>query len=98
MPTYEYECQQCGHRFEVFQAISAEPRKTCPKCRGRVKRLLGTGAGFLFKGSGFYATDYRKSGYKEASKKDTSPAPAAASGKDSSAPAAKPEKKTAAKD
>lgn len=74
MPTYEYECKKCGHTFELFQSIKDEPRKTCikPKCRGRAKRLLGTGAGLLFKGSGFYITDYRKPGYKEAAKKETS--------------------------
>jgi len=53
------------------------PKKTCPKCKGRIKRLLGTGAGIIFKGSGFYSTDYRKPGYTDAAKKDTSPAPAA---------------------
>jgi putative FmdB family regulatory protein len=60
MPTYEYECQKCGHRFEQFQSITADPLKRCPKpkCRGKVKRLLGTGAGIIFKGSGFYLTDY----------------------------------------
>jgi len=63
MPTYEYECRKCGHRFEKFQTMSAKPVKTCPKCRGKVKRLFGTGAGIIFKGSGFYETDYkRKSG------------------------------------
>jgi putative FmdB family regulatory protein len=72
MPTYEYECQKCGHRFEVFQSIKEAPKKTCPECRGRVKRLLGTGAGIIFKGSGFYITDYRKPGYSEAAKKETS--------------------------
>lgn len=71
MPTYEYECQKCGHEFELLQSMKDAPRKTCPKCRGRVKRLLGTGAGLLFKGAGFYATDYRKSSYKEAAKKET---------------------------
>jgi putative FmdB family regulatory protein len=79
MPTYEYECQKCQHQFEVFQSIKDAPRRTCPKCRGRVKRLLSTGGGLLFKGSGFYATDYRKSSYKEAAKKEsttTKPAPA----------------------
>jgi len=78
MPTYEYECQKCGHRFEVFQSIKDAPKRACakPKCRGRVKRLLGTGAGMIFKGSGFYITDYRKPGYKEAAKKDSA-APAA---------------------
>jgi putative FmdB family regulatory protein len=71
MPTYEYECQKCGHQFEVFQSIKDKPKKTCPECKGRVKRLLGTGAGLLFKGSGFYITDYRKPSYKEAHKKET---------------------------
>ena len=72
MPTYEYECQKCGHHFELFQSIKDAPKKKCPKCRGRVKRLLGTGAGIIFKGSGFYITDYRKPSYKEAANKETS--------------------------
>jgi putative FmdB family regulatory protein len=71
MPTYDYECQKCGHRFDLFQSIKDNPKRTCPKCRGRAKRLLGTGAGLLFKGSGFYATDYRKPGYAEAAKKES---------------------------
>lgn len=66
MPTYEYECTKCGHEFEEFQSMSAEPLKTCPECKGKVKRLLGTGAGVLFKGSGFYQTDYRSSAYNKA--------------------------------
>jgi putative FmdB family regulatory protein len=70
MPTYEYECPKCGHRFEKFQSISDPPVKTCPKCRGRkVKRLIGTGAGILFKGSGFYGTDYRSETYKKDARK-----------------------------
>ena len=82
MPTYEYECQRCGHRFELFHSIKDAPRKTCPqpKCRGRVKRVLGTGAGIIFKGSGFYVTDYRKPGYTEAAKKESGAATAASSG------------------
>lgn len=70
MPTYEYQCQKCGYRFEEFQSITAKPLKTCPKsgCRGPVKRLIGMGAGLLFKGSGFYSTDYRSEGYKKAVK------------------------------
>ena len=60
MPTYEYECQKCGHKFEVFQSITAEPLKKCPKCNGKIRRLIGIGAGLIFKGSGFYDTDYRK--------------------------------------
>ncbi|HUK83646.1 MAG TPA: FmdB family zinc ribbon protein [Verrucomicrobiae bacterium] len=80
MPTYEYECQKCHHRFELFQSIKEKPKRSCPNCGGRVKRLLGTGAGIIFKGSGFYSTDYRKPGYTEAAKKEsatTTPAPAA---------------------
>lgn len=76
MPTYEYECQKCGHQFEVFQSIKDAPKKACPECKGRVKRLLGTGAGLLFKGSGFYITDYRKPGYKKAATSETSSKPA----------------------
>ena len=72
MPTYEYECQKCHHRYDLFQRITEGPKRTCPKCKGRVKRLLGTGAGLLFKGSGFYITDYRKPGYKQAAKNDSS--------------------------
>ncbi len=70
MPTYEYECKKCGHHFEHFQSITAEPLKQCPKCRGRVKRLMGTGAGIIFKGSGFYQTDYRSESYKKAAKSE----------------------------
>lgn len=75
MPTYEYECAKCHKTFELFQSMKDEPLKTCPdkKCKGKVKRLIGTGAGLIFKGSGFYITDYRSEGYKSAAKKDTSP-------------------------
>ena len=74
MPTYEYECAACGHKFEQFQSIMAKPLTTCPICKKRrVKRLISGGAGFLFKGSGFYITDYRSDGYKEAARKDASP-------------------------
>jgi len=71
MPTYEYECRKCGHVFERFQKITDEPVKRCPKCRGKVQRLLGTGAGILFKGSGFYTTDYRSDSYKKAAKAES---------------------------
>lgn len=60
MPTYEYECLGCGNKFDIFQSITAKPIKKCPSCKGRVKRLIGAGAGIIFRGSGFYATDYRK--------------------------------------
>ena len=80
MPTYEYECRKCQHHFELFQSIKDPPRKTCPKCKGPVKRLLGTGAGIIFKGSGFYVTDYRKPGYQEAARKDSSAGASTSSG------------------
>lgn len=72
MPTYEYECTKCGSVFERFQKISEPPVKRCPQCRGKVVRKLGTGAGIIFKGSGFYATDYRSESYKKAAKAETS--------------------------
>ncbi|HEX5399846.1 MAG TPA: zinc ribbon domain-containing protein [Verrucomicrobiae bacterium] len=102
MPTYEYICQKCGHEFEAFRSISAKPMQTCPKelCaqkqwgRGRVKKKISAGAGLLFKGSGFYITDYRSEGYKQAAKKESAtPAPSSnggdsKSGKDAAKPAA----------
>ncbi len=60
MPTYDYECKDCHHAFEVFQSMSAKPLRKCPECGGKVKRLIGTGAGIIFKGSGFYETDYKR--------------------------------------
>jgi putative FmdB family regulatory protein len=75
MPTYDYECTKCGHQFEKFQAMSDPLVKTCPKCKGKVKRLIGAGAGLLFKGEGFYITDYRSKDYKEKSKSDKETAP-----------------------
>lgn len=79
MPTYEYECEKCRKTFEIFQSMKDDALKTCPKDRcqmkkwgkGKVRRLLGTGAGLIFKGSGFYITDYRSEGYKQAAKKDS---------------------------
>lgn len=70
MPTYEYECKKCGH-FEFFQSIKDEKLKRCPTCKGTVKRLMGSGAGIIFKGTGFYQTDYRSSNYTSAAKADT---------------------------
>ncbi len=63
MPTYEYLCRKCGDQFEAFQSISAPPLKRCPKCKGAVARVLTTGSGIIFKGSGFYQTDYKKSSH-----------------------------------
>ncbi len=60
MPTYDYECTECGYSFEYFQSMSDEPLKTCPECRGKVRRLIGGGLGVIFKGSGFYVTDNKK--------------------------------------
>jgi putative FmdB family regulatory protein len=61
MPTYEYACQKCGHEFEQFQSMRDEPLKKCPKCKKQsLKRLVGSGAGLIFKGTGFYITDYKK--------------------------------------
>ena len=74
MPTYEYQCRKCKRRHEAFQSITAKPLTACPKCKGPMKRLLGSGSGFLFKGSGFYITDYRSKSYHESKKKDQ-PAP-----------------------
>jgi len=66
MPTYDYECDACGHRFELFQSISADPEKKCPECKKlKLRRLIGTGAAVVFKGSGFYQTDYRSDSYKK---------------------------------
>jgi len=71
MPTYDYECKACHHRWELFQSIKAEPEKKCPKCGKRqAQRVIGPGAGIIFKGSGFYQTDYRSSAYKKAAEAD----------------------------
>ena len=71
MPTYEYNCVSCGYEFEQFQSITAKPIRKCPKCgRTSVKRLIGVGAGVIFKGPGFYATDYRSESYKKAAENE----------------------------
>ena len=77
MPTYEYICEKCGHRFELFQRMSEEPKSKCPECNGSVRRIIGAGAGFLFKGDGFYVTDYRSKDYKEKAKAEKSAADSA---------------------
>lgn len=71
MPTYEYECRKCGNHFERFQSILAEPVKRCPKCHGSVHRVLSGGSGIIFKGSGFYETDYKHKGASSASTVNT---------------------------
>jgi putative FmdB family regulatory protein len=115
MPTYEYVCEKCGHRFEKFQPISAVPLAVCPEdlCvrkswgKGKVKRVISAGGGLIFKGSGFYITDYRSEKYNEAAKKEAAPAtssggaekPATAGDSKPAAtkPAAKPAKASAEK-
>jgi putative FmdB family regulatory protein len=71
MPTYEYVCRDCGHTFEKFQSITADPVDTCPVCSGRVERLIGPGGGLIFKGSGFYITDYRSEDYRKKAKAES---------------------------
>lgn len=95
MPTYEYECLRCGHLFEKFQKITDPRAKRCPKCSGKVQRRIGAGAGILFKGSGFYATDYRSESYRKGAKAEKS-APAKAESSDTSSK--KPEKPAARKE
>lgn len=80
MPTYDYQCDACNHTFEEFQMFSEKPLKKCPSCKKpKLRRLLGTGAAIIFKGEGFYQTDYRSESYKQAAKADQAPpaAPAA---------------------
>lgn len=95
MPTYDYRCEACGHELEVFQSMSEAPKRKCPRCKkSKLRRKIGGGAGFLFKGSGFYLTDYRSDSYKKAAEADGKKAdgggetkPAAGDGK---TPAKKP--------
>ena len=71
MPTYDYECDGCGHTFELFQSFSEPVEKKCPECgKPKLRRLFGTGAAVVFKGSGFYQTDYRSDSYKQGAEKD----------------------------
>ena len=110
MPTYEYHCEKCGKNFDLFQSMRDESLKECPQshCQmkrwghGKVKRLLGTGAGLIFKGSGFYITDYRSNSYKEGAKKDAPPSGggdsgAKTGGKEGATKSAEPAKKAEAK-
>lgn len=71
MPTYDYQCDSCGHTFELFQSISDPVKRKCPECgKSKLRRLFGTGAAVVFKGSGFYQTDYRSDSYKKAAEKE----------------------------
>ncbi len=86
MPTYEYQCDACGNKFEKFQSIKSAPIRKCPNCgKNKVRRLIGTGAGLIFKGSGFYITDYRSDSYKEKAKSESGDAPKTDTAKNDSA-------------
>lgn len=103
MPTYEYACAKCGQDFEATQSMMDKPLTKCSllvgrakkKCGGRVQRKIGAGAGLIFKGSGFYITDYRSEGYKQAAKKDSEAAKPASPASTTEKPAAKAEVKPA---
>lgn len=103
MPTYDYRCDACGHEFELYQSITSDPEKKCPECKkNKLRRLIGPGAAIVFKGSGFYKTDYRSDSYKKAaaaekpssdskssdSKSDSKPTKSKSSGKKGSTEAA----------
>ena len=110
MPTYDYRCEKCKHELEVFQSITAKPLRKCPECgKAALQRLIGTGVAVLFKGGGFYQTDYRSEGYKksaEAEKKSAEPAKTESKSEPTAAPKSetkaekpkksKPDKKSAA--
>ena len=87
MPTYEYECRACGHAFELFQSMSDPVKRKCPKCgKPKLERLIGTGSGILFRGSGFYETDYRSENYKKGAEAEKKPAGSGAPGKSDAKP------------
>lgn len=100
MPTYEYQCEACGHRFEKFQQITASALRKCPRCGARrLRRLIGAGAGVIFRGSGFYQTDYRSESYRKAAEKESSAnKPAKDSGKKDAGPGKDSGKKDAGSD
>jgi putative FmdB family regulatory protein len=94
MPTYDYECDACGHSFELFQSISEPVKKKCPECgKPKLRRLFGTGAAVVFKGSGFYQTDYRSESYKKAAEKDKPASDSKSDKKSDSAPESKADSK-----
>ncbi|MCY2998557.1 MAG: zinc ribbon domain-containing protein [Planctomycetota bacterium] len=106
MPTYDYECDACGHRFELYQSISADPERKCPACKKlKLRRLIGTGAAVVFKGSGFYQTDYRSDSYKKSAAADSGSSSSGSSSTEkpssektpSEKPASKPSEDTAPK-
>ena len=90
MPTYDYKCNNCGYHFEEFQSMTAAPLTACPQCCGHVQRLIGTGNGFLFKGSGFYITDYRSDSYNKGKQKEEKPSSTSTKKKSSAKTSTKP--------
>ena len=92
MPTYEYESLERGHRFEEFQSITEPPLERCPHCGGPVRRRIGAGAGVLFKGSGFYQTDYRSESYRKAARADSGSGKEAAGASKETGSTSKPDK------
>mgnify|MGYP001402470870 CR=1 FL=1 len=96
MPPYDYACKACGHRFEHFQSMSSDPLTKCPECeKDELKRLIGAGSALIFKGSGFYITDYRSKGYSEAKSKAESSSSGGSSDKSASASAGSSSSSTA---
>jgi putative FmdB family regulatory protein len=90
MPTYDYVCDACGHAFELFQSMTDSVKRTCPECKKKkLRRLIGTGGAIMFKGSGFYQTDYRSDSYKKAAAADKPPSGKADGGKKDGAKTAK---------
>ena len=99
MPTYAYVCRNCQHEFDAFQSITAKPLRVCPACgQTALKRLIGSGAGIIFKGSGFYCTDYRSDGYKSAASSDTGSKTKSSEKKPEAKPAATSETKSEPKE
>jgi putative FmdB family regulatory protein len=98
MPTYDYECDACSHTFDAFQSISADPLKKCPKCgKNKLRRLFGAGAAVVFKGSGFYQTDYRSDSYRKAAEADKKTTDSTSSSAESKSSETKSETKAADK-
>lgn len=98
MPTYDYRCNACGHTFELFQSMKDKPKRTCPECgKPKLERLIGTGAAVVFKGSGFYQTDYRSESYKKAAEADKPASDTKTESKPETKAATKPETKSESK-
>jgi putative FmdB family regulatory protein len=98
MPTYDYVCDACQHSFELFQSITADPEKKCPECgKKKLRRLIGSGGAIIFRGSGFYKTDYRSESYKKAVSADSGSSSSSTSGKSEAKSESKSESKSQSK-